>query len=280
MDIVKLNQGDSMASVPKRVSERLTASIKRFQPILAAARSRDVGEADTVTIVKDMLAEVFGYDKYAEVTSEYAIRGTYCDLATKIDGTLQALIEVKAIGLELKDPHVKQAVDYAANQGVDWVLLTNGMCWRVYRVVFAKPIDHELVVDIDFGALSARSESDIETLYLWCKEGWMRSVLGEYHSQKQALSRFFVGAMLQTDPVLEVLRRELRRVSPDVRIEIEQLKVVITDEVIKRDVLEGDKADEARKKIARSAGKALKQAAAKKTEPAPAVDSTTEIGET
>lgn len=269
-----------MASVPKRVSERLTASIKRFQPILAAARSRDVGEADTVTIVKDMLAEVFGYDKYAEVTSEYAIRGTYCDLATKIDGTLQALIEVKAIGLELKDPHVKQAVDYAANQGVDWVLLTNGMCWRVYRVVFAKPIDHELVVDIDFGALSARSESDIETLYLWCKEGWMRSVLGEYHSQKQALSRFFVGAMLQTDPVLEVLRRELRRVSPDVRIEIEQLKVVITDEVIKRDVLEGDKADEARKKIARSAGKALKQAAAKKTEPAPAVDSTTEIGET
>ena len=101
-----------MASVPKRVSERLAASIRRFQPILSAARSRDVGEADTVTIVKDMLAEVFGYDKYAEVTSEYAIRGTYCDLATKIDGVLQALIEVKAIGLELKDSHVKQAVDY------------------------------------------------------------------------------------------------------------------------------------------------------------------------
>jgi hypothetical protein len=256
-----------MASVPKRVSERLTVSIKRFQPILAAARSRDVGEADTVTIVKDMLAEVFGYDKYSEVTSEYAIRGTYCDLATKIDGTLQALIEVKAIGIDLKDPHVKQAVDYAANQGVDWVLLTNGICWRVYRVVFAKPIDNELVVDIDFGTLSPRSESDIELLYLWCKEGWVRSVLGEYHNQKQALSRFFVGAMLQTEPVLEVLRRELRRVSPDVRIEIEQLKAVITDEVIKREVLEGDKAEEARKKIARSAGKALKQASAKKPVP-------------
>src|SRR5690606_10912515 len=113
-------------------------------------------------------AEVFGYDKYAELTSEYSIRGTYCDLATKIDGTLQALIEVKAIGLDLKDAHVKQAVDYAANQGVDWVLLTNGVHWRVYHVVFAKPIDHELIVDIDFCALNHRAQSDIETLYLWC----------------------------------------------------------------------------------------------------------------
>ena len=136
--------------VPKRVYERLVAGVKQFQPILAAARSRDVNEADTVTIVKDMLAGVFGYDKYSEVTSEHSIRGSYCDLATKLDGTVAALIEVKAIGLELKDHHVKQAVDYAANQGVDCVLLINGVVWRVYKIQFAKPIDQELVVDLDF----------------------------------------------------------------------------------------------------------------------------------
>jgi hypothetical protein len=247
-----------MASIPKKVTERLIVGIKRFQPILEAAKARDVGEADTVTITKDMLAEIFGYDKYSEVTSEFAIRGTYCDLATKIDGMLQTLIEVKAIGIDLKDPHVKQAIDYAANQGVDWVLLTNGRCWRVYHLIFAKPIDQELVVEIDFLTLNPRSESDLELLYLWCKEGWQRSVLGEYHSQKQALSRFFVGAMLQTEPVLEIIRRELRRVSPDVRIDIDQIKTVLASEVIKREVLEGDKAEEARKKIARVAAKALR----------------------
>jgi hypothetical protein len=245
------------------VSERIVAGIKRYQPILAAAKARDVGEADTVTIVKDMLADVFGYDKYAEVTSEFSIRGTYCDLATKIDGAVQTLIEVKAIGLELKEHHVKQAVDYAANQGVDWVLLTNGLCWRVYHVVVAKPIDQELVVSIDFSFVNARSESDVELLYLWCKEGWQRSVLGEYHTQKQALSRFFVGAMLQTDAVLDVIRRELRRVSPDVRIEIDQIRGVLVNEVIKRDVLEGEKAEEARKKISRAASKALRAIAVK-----------------
>jgi hypothetical protein len=249
-----------MAAVPKKVAERLVSGIKRFQPILAAAKARDVGEADTVTIIKDMLADVFGYDKYSEVTSEFAIRGTYCDLATKIDGVLQTLIEVKAIGLDLKEQHVKQAIDYAANQGVDWVLLTNGTNWRIYHLIFAKPIGQELVVDIDFLNLNPRSETDLELLFLWCKEGWQRSVLGDYHTQKQALSRFFVGAMLLTDPVLEVIRRELRRVSPDVRIDIEQIGSVLSSEVIKRDVLEGEKADEARKKITRAAAKALRVA--------------------
>ncbi len=247
-----------MASIPKKVAERVVAGVKRYQPILASAKARDVGEADTVTIIKDMLADVFGYDKYSEVTSEFSIRGTYCDLAIKTDGTLQTLIEVKAIGLELKDAHVKQAIDYAANQGVDWVLLTNGMCWRVYHLTFSKPIEQELVVSIDFSVLNTRSENDIELLYLWCKEGWQRSVLDEYNTQKQALSKFFVGAMLQTEPVLDVIRRELRRISPDVRIDIGQIKEVLSNEVIKRDVLEGEKAEDARKKIARAASKALR----------------------
>lgn len=252
-----------MAGIPKKVVDRLVAGVKHYQSILAAAKARDVGEADTVTIIKDMMSDVFGYDKYSELTSEFAIRGTYCDLATKIDGVLQTLIEVKAIGLDLKDQHVKQAIDYAANQGVDWVLLTNGVCWRVYHLTFSKPIEQELVVDIDFSTLNARSEHDIELLYLWCKEGWQRSVLGEYHIQRQALSRFFIGAMIQTAPVLDVLRRELRRVSPDVRIDTEQIKAVLMTEVIKREVIEGEKAEEARKKVAKAAAKALRASAAK-----------------
>lgn len=252
-----------MAGVPKRVSERIVAGVKRYQPILSGARSRDVGEADTVTIIKDMLADVFGYDKYTDVTSEHSIRGTFCDLAIKIDGQLQTLIEVKAIGLDLKDSHVKQAIDYAANQGVDWVLLTNGITWRIYRLIFAKPIDFELVVEFDFCAVNTRSDADLELLYLLCKEGWQRSMLGEYHNQKQALSRFFISAMLQTDPVLDVVRKELRRMSPDVRIENQQIRDVLVGEVLKREVLEGDKAEEARKKLARSVAKVAKAKAGK-----------------
>ena len=247
-----------MASIPKKTVDRLIAGIKKYQPILDGAKARDVGEADTVTIIKDMLADVFGYDKYSDLTSEYAIRGTFSDLAIKIDGPLQYLIEVKAIGVDLKDQHVKQVVDYAANKGVDWVLLTNGIVWRVYSIVFAKPIDHDLVVEIDFCKLNPKTEDDVEKIYLWCKEGWVRSVLGDFHLQKQALSRFFLGSIILSEPVLDVIRRELRRVSPDVKIETSQIKSVLVNEVIKREVMEGDKAIEAHKRITKAANKMLR----------------------
>ena len=117
----------------QRTYDRIVLGLKRFQPILSSAKARDAGEADTSTIAKDMLCEIFGYDKYSEITAEHLIKGTYCDLAIKLDGKLQILIEVKAIGLELKESHTKQGVDYAANQGVEWVVLTNGNVWRIYR---------------------------------------------------------------------------------------------------------------------------------------------------
>ncbi len=257
-----------MPSIPKKVVDRLVAGIKQYQPILADARARDVNEADTVTIVKDMLADVFGYNKYTELTSEHCIRGNYCDLATKIEGALGTLIEVKAIGLELRDHHVKQAIDYAANAGSEWVLLTNAATWRVYHVIFGRPIEFEAVVEIDFLQVNHRSTEDLERLYLWCKEGWTRSVLGDYNAQREALSRFFLGAVMLTDPVVEIVRRELKRVSPDVRIELDLLRRILADEVIKREVIEGERADSARKKIARAAGKSLRATAKEASGPA------------
>jgi len=254
-----------MPSVPNKVAERLAAGIKRFQPIIASAKSRDVGESDTVIIVTDMLSEVFGYDKYSEVTSETSIRGTWCDLAIKLDGAIEFLIEVKAVGTELKDAHTKQAVDYSANQGTDWVILTNGEIWRIYKVTFAKPIAHELVLEINFSELNYKKANDIELLYHLTREGWLRSALGEFHTQQQALSRFFLGAIVLSNPVLDVVRRELRRFSPDVKIDAEQIRSVLIQEVLKREVVEGEKADEARKKHSKAASRLLRT---KSTKPA------------
>jgi hypothetical protein len=54
-----------MPQVPAKVADRLALAIKRFQPILASAQSRDVNESDTSIIVTDLLADLFGYDKTA-----------------------------------------------------------------------------------------------------------------------------------------------------------------------------------------------------------------------
>jgi predicted type IV restriction endonuclease len=240
-----------MASMTRKVADRLAAGIKRLQPVVADAKTRDVGEADTAIIVTEILADVLGYDKFKEITSELAIKGTYCDLAIKLDGKVILIIEVKAIGFELKDAHAKQAVDYAANQGIEWVVLTNAVQWRMYAVTFGQPIGHDLVEELDFLGLNPKTEADLESLYLFTKEALTKSVLEEYQAQRKAMSRFCLGAMILSDPVLAVVRRELRKMWPDVKIEVEELRAAFTEEVLKRDVLEGERAEEARKKIAK-----------------------------
>ena len=244
--------------IPVKVAERLAVGLKRFQPVLTSAKTRDVNESDTSMIVTDMLAEVFGYDKYHEITRELCIRGTFCDLATKIDGKVSMLVEVKAIGMELKDSHGRQAVDYAANAGIEWVVVTNGTTWRVVKVIFGKPIDQELVLELSIPDLNPRSADDIESLFLLTKESAVKSGLDAYSDHLEATNRFFLAALVLSDNVLEIVRRELRRVSSDVKIEVEELRDSLIRDVIKRDVLEGDKADHAKKKIARAATKLLR----------------------
>lgn len=269
-----------MPSIPKRVEDRLAAGIKKFQPVLALAKSKDVNESDTVVILNDLLAEVFGYAKYFEITSEFAIRGTYCDLTIKLDNKVAVLIEAKAVGSELKDAHVKQAIDYAANQGVDWVVLTNAAQWRIYKVVFGKPIDQELVCEFDFLSLDPKDDNHLQLLFLLTKEGWVKSSVAEYHEQKQALSRFFVGASILSEAVLSTIRRELKRVSPDVRIDVAQIRDVILTEVMKREVVEGEKFAHAEKTLTRATTKALRarkteDTAAAEPQPAPASETST-----
>ena len=59
-------------AIPKKVAARIKPGLRKFRKILEEARTADRSEQDTVTIVTDMLAEIFGYDKYEELTGEYA----------------------------------------------------------------------------------------------------------------------------------------------------------------------------------------------------------------
>jgi hypothetical protein len=70
-----------MGNLSAKVAQRIAMGIKKFQPILVSAKARDINESDTVIIVTDTLQEVFGYEKFTDITSEHMIRGTFCDLA-------------------------------------------------------------------------------------------------------------------------------------------------------------------------------------------------------
>ncbi len=246
--------------VPKRVQDRLTKSVSKFQQVVKIAKDRDVNESDTVSIIKDVLAEVFGYDKYLAITSEFAIRGTYCDLAIKIDGKVEYLIEAKAIGLDLKDGHLRQAIEYGANNGVQWVILTNANSLQVYKIRFEQPISYDLVCSFNFLDINTKNDEHLEMLFIICREGLARDAREEFHEKIQTVNRFILGALILTDDVVSVIRRELRKMSDGVQITGEEICKVLKGEVLKRDVLEGDEAIKANNRIRKFYGKVARRA--------------------
>jgi hypothetical protein len=262
-------QGAEMIKPTKRFLDRSKGQLRRYQKILQSARARDVGESDTVLIVTDFLADVLGYDKYSEITAEFVIRSTFCDLAIKTNGDLRFLIEVKAIGTELKENHLRQAVDYGANQGAEWVLLTNGAEWRAYRVRFEQPISHDLVFDLDLLDPACRTSELLQMLYLISRDAIGGEEIDRYWRQKEATNRFVVAQILLSSPLLSTLRRELRRLAPGIRVSVEGLSELLQLEVLKRDVLEGEKADVATKRVRRALRKRERERAVEAEEDSP-----------
>lgn len=225
--------------IPKRVQERLIAGLKKYQRIVGGLRERDISEADTVTVVKDMLTDIFGYDKYTELTSEQQIRGTFCDLAIKVEGKIYYLAEVKAAGINLNNTHLRQAVNYGAHQGIEWIILTNAIEWKIYRLKFGQPIDFEEVFSLDICALSTRSLDDVAKLFLLCRENVSSDALTAFHQQAQIVNRYVIAELLRSTAVAGCVRKELKRLF-DVKVTDEQVAMIIGSDVLKRDVVDGD----------------------------------------
>jgi len=244
-----------MAAMSAKVKNRLVDGIKRFKPIIARARDKDVNESDTVAIITDVLSEVFGYDKYSDITSEFAIKKTYCDLALMVNGQPRLLLEAKAAGLNLKEQYIKQAVDYGSNSGIEWVVLTNSVHWMVYRIIFGKPVSSELVYEFDITPINTKKESELDLLYYLTKEAMSKAgkaSLDEFHSHKQLINKFVVAQTIMSDPVLDAIRKTIKKISPDAKGTNEEICRIINEEIIKRDVLDDERTAAAKKTVAKA----------------------------
>ena len=247
--------------IAKKTQDRLVAGLKRYQPIVRKLAERDISEADTVTVIKDMLTDIFGYDKYAELTSEQQIRGTFCDLAIRVEGKIHYLAEVKSAGTTLNETHLRQAVNYGAHQGIEWIILTNAIVWKIYRIRFSQPIDWEEVYCFDMGALSSRSQDDLSKVYMLRRESISTDALQAYHKQAQVLNRYVLAELLQGDAIVGVLRKEVRRLFEGMKVSDDELRIHLTNDIIKRDALDGDAPKAAKALVKKAAGSIARKAA-------------------
>ena len=238
--------------IPKRFVDRAKGELRRYQKILTSARTRDVNESDTVVIVADFLSDVLGYDKYEEITTEFAIRSTFCDLAVRVKGRIHFLMEVKAIGKDLRDSHLRQAVDYGANQGVEWVVLTNGVEYQAHRLRFEQPIQHDKIFEIDLLDPDTKTLEIIEALYLLSREAGAAGAMEHYRTTREATNRFVIAQLTLSEPSLKLIRRQLRQITPGLKITDADVAAILHSEVLKRDVVDGERAKAAAGMVRRS----------------------------
>jgi predicted type IV restriction endonuclease len=246
-------------NIPAKFTKRVNDNIKKYQDIIVNIKKRDANESDTVTVIIDILTDIFGYDKYTEITSEYSIKNTYCDLAIiDTNKKLRFLIEVKAVSTALNDNHVKQAIDYGANAGVSWVILTNSEHWIIYKIKFGKPIEKELISEFNMSKINLKSEKEIETLFVISRDGQEKSVIEDYYTSILIKNKFIIGNILNSAETYSLIRRTMKKLFEDVKISEEEIADIMANDIIKREIIDSEDSKKAKKDIEKANKKLVK----------------------
>lgn len=226
-------------SAPKWESEsreRVRLAIRKFSKPLNDLIARDANEGDTRLIVTDFLYEALGYDKYEDLTTEYRVRGEFADYGIRIDKQLAAFIEVKRCTTKLNARHLRQVEMYAVNEGVEWMILTNGQIWQIWHLTAGLPISVDLALEVDL--LSDDTASiKADGLFYLAKESFKRRQIDDLWRAKAATSAKVLARGIVSDPVLDALRKELRRQTGH-NVGLKDLRELLQQSVLRPDAIE------------------------------------------
>jgi hypothetical protein len=118
-----------MKDIPKCI-EALRVQLERH-------RNEGLKEYPTRTIFIDPLLAVVGWDVRDpdDVELEHpTVDGKSVDYAMKVNRKVVLHLEARQLGDPLDDvKSITQVVGYAANDGIEWCLLTSGVRYKVYK---------------------------------------------------------------------------------------------------------------------------------------------------
>lgn len=218
------------------VRDRLRAALRRLQKPLTDLHQRGANEGDTRLFVTDVLCDALGFDKYADLSTEYMVRGDYADYGIRIDQELVAFVEVKRVGTKLAPRHVHQAEMYAINEGVEWIILTNGAVWQVYHVTGGLPVELDLALEIDLLSNEPTAKK-VDFLFYITRESLKRRDIDELWKAKRATSPMSLAAVLFSRPVTEAIRKELKR-QTNHSVDAAEIARLLRETVVRRECLE------------------------------------------
>ena len=199
-----------MAVYQDKARERIKKSIPRLKRLVEKGKAEEYKEADTRKIVSVAL-EALGWDRFENITAEQMIGSRYADYVIKTDDEQIFVIEVKQIGLKLKETHLNQARQYAVDEGIDWIILTNGDDWQVYRTTLEGKIPvTKLVFKVSVSDEEMKPAQKTELLYLLSEEANRKKEIEDYYDKRVALSAENLADHILTDDVINKLRLSIK----------------------------------------------------------------------
>ncbi|MES2141188.1 MAG: hypothetical protein V4511_15885 [Bacteroidota bacterium] len=193
----------------KNKQTKLFNSLKKYSKQYLNKKLIELDESGTRLMVNSFLTDVLGFIPIDEIKTEYMIRGTYADYVIQIKGNRKFLVEVKALSFNLSDKHLRQAINYGANEGIEWALLTNGKCFDFYKIIFGKPIDYRKVFSLDLSN-SSSLKSSVEFLQHIHKDGMANKGLEMLWNKCIALDPANVAGFLYAPTVANFIKKSLR----------------------------------------------------------------------
>jgi hypothetical protein len=216
--------------------DRIRAALRRYAKPLNDLIGRDANEGDTRLFVTDLLCDVFGYDKYENLTTEFQVRGEFADFGIRIDKQLVAFIEVKRATTKLGAKHLRQVEMYAVNEGVPWLMLTNGGEWRVYHLAPGMPVTIDLAFTVSLTDTLVTPATKIDYLFYLTKEAMKRDLIEDLWKQQAATAPAQLLRALSAPSVIAEIRREVRKRSGQ-NVKEADISRLIRDTLVRQELL-------------------------------------------
>lgn len=168
-----------------------------------------VDESATRIMTNYFLTDVLGYKELEEIKTEYRIRSEYADYVVQLKRKKHFVVEVKSIDIDINDKHLRQSLSYAANEGIDWILLLNGRQIQLYRVNFGKPVTTTLIYKLDLLQTDDFKKAPEQLWYL-CKKAVERNELESFWKRSNALNPEYLAKLLYSEEIVKRLRNDLK----------------------------------------------------------------------
>jgi len=187
----------------------LKNAIKTYRRKYLKKEFNKLDESATRIMVNSFLTDVLGYKELEEIKTEFRIRGEYADYVVQIKRKKHFVVEVKSVQLDLSDKHLRQSLNYAANEGIDWILLLNGRQVELYRVNFGKPISSTLIYSINL-LDSDDLKKCPEQLWFLTKTAVSRGETEEFWKRSNALQLDNLAKIIYSEEIVRKIRNDLK----------------------------------------------------------------------